>query len=56
MRVIDVNPNVKGKVRCKCCDNVMPLADVLLSGDSLVCPICGEYERFIDEIEYGTGE
>ena len=49
MKVIDVDPDVKGRVRCKCCDNVMPLADVLVSGDSLVCPICGEYERFIDE-------
>lgn len=51
MKVIDVDPDVKGRVRCKCCDTVMPLADVLLSGDSLVCPICGGYERFIDEDE-----
>lgn len=50
-RVRDVDSDVTGKVRCKCCNNVMPLADVFISGDSLVCPICGEYERFIDETD-----
>ena len=49
LRVRDVDPDETDIVRCKCCDNVMPLADVLVSGDSLVCPICGEYERFITE-------
>lgn len=50
-RVKDIDPDATGRVRCKCCDNVMPLADLILSGDSLVCPICGEFERFIDEDE-----
>lgn len=49
LRVRDVDPDAMGRVRCKCCDKVMPLADVLISGDSLVCPICGEYESFITE-------
>lgn len=48
-RVRDVHPDVTGRVRGLCCDNIMPLADVFISGDTLVCPICGEYERFIDE-------
>lgn len=49
MKVNDIDPNAKGNVRCKCCDNVMPLADVLITGDTMVCPICGECERFIVE-------
>ena len=53
MKVIDVNSDVKGNVRCKCCDSVMPLADVFISGDTPVCPICGEYERFINETDGG---
>ena len=51
LRVRDVDADATGRVRCKCCDNIMPLADVLVSGDTLVCPICGGYERFIDEVE-----
>ena len=51
LRVRDVDADATGRVRCKCCDNIMPLADVLVSGDTLVCPICVGYERFIDEVE-----
>lgn len=49
MRVRDVDPSAADIVRCKCCDKVMPLADVFVSGDTLVCPECGEYENFIIE-------
>lgn len=39
------------RVRCSKCGHVLPLKDVEISGDLLVCPECGAVEELWEEVE-----
>lgn len=46
--VRDIDPSAKGKIRCLNCKHEMDVKDALASGDSMICPVCGEWEDFMD--------
>ena len=44
MTVHDINPDLNYTVRCKNCGETMNIKDVFVSGDCMICPMCGEWE------------
>jgi RNA polymerase subunit RPABC4/transcription elongation factor Spt4 len=49
IRVKEIDSDARGKVRCNNCKAVHFIGDLLVSGDSLVCPNCGEWEDFTEK-------
>lgn len=46
LTVRDINPELDTTVRCLNCKTSMPIGDVQVTGDCMICPVCGEWERF----------
>lgn len=46
LTVRDLNPNLDFYMVCKECGKKMHIGEIQVSGDCMICPNCGEWERF----------